>query len=339
MAKESFTYDDLRRALMAKQFAPLYLFHGEEDFLVDEAARSVVDAALTMEERGFNLDVLYGSDADAREIASHASSFPMTAERRIVIVRDADKVPNRELLTPYIEHASPTTSLVLLCSKPDFRRKPYITAKKHGVVVEFKPLREYELPAWIGARVKQQGREIQPEASKMLAAYVGSSLREVQNEIDKLFIFVGEKKVVTAEDVRAVVGVSREHNIFELQNALGKKDLKRVVEIAERMLDAGASTVWMIVMLTRFYTTLWKLADLRAQKASSQEQASATGVHPYFLKEYVQAAESYTPAELERSFEILALADERLKSTGMDEKTVMQMMVTQLVRQEELAYA
>jgi len=339
MAKEPSTYDDLKRAVARKQFSPIYLFHGEEDFLVDEAARSVIEAVLTPEERGFNLDVLYGGDSDAREIASHASSFPMMAERRVVVVREVDKLANRELLAEYIENASPTTSLVLLCTKPDLRRKPYLTAKKHGVVVEFKPLRENELPAWVGARAEKQGKEIQPEASKMLAVYVGLSLREVQNELDKLYVFIGDKKVITSDDVRAVVGVSKEYNVFELQNAVGKKDLKRSIEILERMLNVGESAVWMIVMLTRFFSTLWKLSDLRSRGVSPQEQASLVGVHPYFLKDYIQALEFYTTRELEQSFETIALADQRLKSTGMDEKMVMQAMIIHLVRHGELTYA
>jgi len=339
MAKESSSYDDLKRAVARKQFSPVYLFHGEEDFLVDEAVQSVIEAALTPEERGFNLDVLYGSDSDAREIASHASSFPMMAERRVVVVREVDKLANRELLAQYIENASPTTSIVLLCAKPDLRRKPFVTARKHGVVVEFKPLRENELPAWISASVEKQGREIQPEASKMLAAYVGSSLREVRNEIDKLYIFIGDRKVITSDDVRAVVGVSKEYNIFELQNAVGVKNLKRSMEIIERMLSAGESAVWMIVMLTRFFSALWKLSDLRRRGVPPQEQASSVGVHPYFLKEYVQALEFYPTRELEQAFETIALADERLKSTGMDEKVVMQAMIIHLVRQRELTYA
>jgi len=336
MAKETFSYNDLKRALAGKQFSPVYLFHGEEEFLVDEAAQSVINAALTLDERGFNLDILYGNEADAREIASHASSFPMMAERRVVLVREVDKLSNKELLAQYMENASPTTSLILLSSKPDFRRKPYLTAKKHGVVVEFKPLRENELPGWIGGRVQKQGKEILPEASKMLAAYVGSSLREVQNEIDKLYVFIGEKKTVAADDIRMVVGVSKEYNIFELQNAVGAKNLKRSVEIIERMLAAGESAVWMIVMLTRYFTVLWKLFDLRRRHVPAQEQATSVGVHPYFLKEYTQALDLYSSPEVETAFEIIATADEQLKSTGMDEKVVMQTMLIRLMRQGEV---
>jgi DNA polymerase-3 subunit delta len=92
MAKfEGSTFDDLQSALSKKEFSPIYLLYGEEDFLIEEATDAIMNAALTKDERGFNLDIIYGSEADTRDVVSHASSFPMVAERRVVVVREADR--------------------------------------------------------------------------------------------------------------------------------------------------------------------------------------------------------------------------------------------------------
>ncbi|MBI4536122.1 MAG: DNA polymerase III subunit delta, partial [Ignavibacteriae bacterium] len=314
MPRDEHTYETLHAALSRKEFSAVYLFHGAEDYLADQATDAVINSALTKEERGFNLDIMYGAEADARDIVSHASSFPMMSERRVVVVREFDRLGNKELLSHYIDSPSPTTCLILLSTKPDFRKKPYLTARRNGVEIEFKPLYDNQIPSWIGRRIKEQGRTIDPEACRLLAAYVGTSLREIQNEIDKLYIYVGEKTAITAEDISAVVGSSREFNVFELQKAIGAKDIRRSTEILERMLDSGESATMIIVMLTRYFNILWKLYDLRRRGATTQQMASEGGVNPYFLKEYLDVLTRFTLDEIEHSFELLAAADERLKT-------------------------
>ncbi|HCV42095.1 MAG TPA: DNA polymerase III subunit delta [Bacteroidetes bacterium] len=335
MPKDGLTIDDLRSALAQRKFAPAYLFHGEEGFLAEEATDLIIRTALSAEQQGFNLDVLYGSDADARDIISHASSFPMVAERRVVVVREVDKLVNKELLSSYLEQPSASTCLILHSTKPDFRKKPYATAKRTATVIRFEPIRDNQITGWINARVKQQGRQIDLEAAKILAAYAGTSLREIQNELDKLYSFAGEKTTISSDDIRAVVGVSRDFNIFELQNAIGAKNLSRSTEILSRMLDGGESPVFIIVMLTRFFTTLWKLSDFR--RRGTTDLAGAVGVNPHFIKDYVAALGNFPASELEHSFEVLATADEQLKSTSLDPFQIMQNMILYLMKQRELA--
>jgi DNA polymerase-3 subunit delta len=254
----------------------------------------------------------------------------------VVIVRELDRLTNKELLETYLEQPSPTTCLILHTTKPDFRRKPYVTAKKHATVVKFDPIREYLVAGWITTRVKQQGREIDPEATKILAAYAGTSLREIQNELDKLYIFLGDRGLIVSDDIKAVVGTSKEYNIFELQNAIGTKNPARSTEILNRMLDAGESPILVIVMLTRYFAALWKLYDLR--RKGNTGLAHAIGVNPYFVKDYVSALENYSVSELERSFEVLAAADEQLKSTAIDPQQIMLNMVLNLIGQEVVAF-
>jgi DNA polymerase-3 subunit delta len=330
MAKEGFTYENLLGKLNKREFFPVYLFHGEEDFIADEACDAVIEAALTREERGFNLDVLHGHDADVRDIVARASAFPMMAGRRVVVVRDMEKLSGKELLAGYVEDPSPSTCLVMISSKPDLRKKPYVAVKKVGFVLECKPLYDNQIPDWISRRVKQQKHDIDDETSKMLAAYAGSSLREVQNELDKVYTFIGERMTITTDDISAVVGLSKEYNVFELQRAVGTRDIRKSSEILFRMLDVGESAIGMVVMLTRYFTNLWKLHDMRRRKLAPKEQAAALGINPFFMREYEAATGKYSSAEIENAFEILAEADLQLKSSR-DDRLVMQSCLVRLV--------
>ncbi len=333
------TYEDLLSSLARKEFKPVYLLYGEEDFLVEEAARAVINAALSKDEppsgeprggeRGFNLDILYGSDADAKDVVSHASSFPMMAERRVVVVREVEKLSNAELLAHYCENPSPTTCFVMTCVKPDMRKKMFAQAKKRGMAVEFKPLWDNQVPGWIARKVKKDRREIQPQAAEMLAAYVGTSLREISNELEKLYIYLGEKNVIAVDDVTAVVGVSKEFSVFELQWAIGAKDVRKATEIMERMIEMGESPIMMVVMLTRFFQSLWKLSDLRRRNVPQNQYGQQTGIWS-FMDRYLQTLSLYSPSQIENAFLLLSDVDEKLKSTQTDEKLLMQTLIVHL---------
>src|ERR1051326_930775 len=231
--KEGPSFEQLASTLRQKQFAPLYLFYGEEDFLIEQAVNLLIGEAVEESTRSFNLDVVYGGETDARRIVSLASAFPMMADRRVVVVRDFEKTSNRDSLEPYVDRPSPSTSLALVGSKPDMRLKLYKSIREHGVVIEMKQLYDNEIPGWIKRRVAELGKDISLEACQLMQLYVGRSLREIQNEIDKLFVYVGDQKKVGVEHVNKVVGVTRQYSVFELQKAIGQQNMARSQEILE----------------------------------------------------------------------------------------------------------
>lgn len=339
MAKEKEKSASLERLAISfnqKEFAPLYLFYGEEDFLIEGAVNLLVGHAIDQSSRSFNLDILYGGDVDVRDVVSHASLFPMMAERRAVVVRDADKLVtselSREILLRYLEHPLPSTILVFIMETVDMRLTIFKAFQERGVVVEFKQLYENQIPDWIAKRVEKFGRRITPEACQLMQAHVGKSLREIHNEIEKLFVYVGEKKVIEVGDVAAVVGMSRMYNVFELQKAIGQGNLAWSIEIVEHMLDAGELPLGIIVMLTWYFQKLWVLPSLQKQVRSEYELASALHVSPYFIKEYIAAARRFPPSHIEHAFTALLEADATLKSTQEDPKLVMTTLVYKLIK-------
>ncbi len=341
MTRDQATYDDLQNLLASGKLSPVYLLHGEEDFLVEEATRSVVAAAVPRDAQEFNLDILRGEESDARDIVARASSFPMMAERRAVVVQSVEKLSARdlEILGNYIEQPLKSTCLVLTGGKIDTRKRPFTIVKRTGVAVEFKPLYDDRVPAWITGRVKKQEHEITQDACRLLAAYVGTSLRELQNELDKIYIYLGSRTSITVDDITAVVGMSKELSIFELQKAIGARDLRRSCEIMERMLDTGANVPFIIIMLTGYFSTLYRLCDLRRRNVPQQEMAAEARVSPFFLREYLDALVRFPVHEIERAFELLVGADEESKTSSADPKQVMQLVLVRLLAPPETVTA
>jgi len=329
------TYAEFQQSVKSDPFAPIYLFHGEEDLLIDEGVQLIIAKSLDEGTKGFNLDVVYGSKVEAKDVVAHASSFPMMSAKRVVVVKEFEKLATtdtaKEIILAYINRPLESTVLVLVSLEPDFRRKPFTDLKKRAELVECKPLYDNQVPAWIADRIKHQGREANAEACRLIQAYVGNSLRSLQNEIDKLFVFIGDRKKVTVEDITAVVGATKGYTIFELQNAIGRKDTREAVKILERMLEAGQSPQMIIVMLTRFFTQLWKLSDSRARRMQEQEIAREIGVPAYFLKQYFEFRSNFDVDQIEHNFKALLEADTVLKSTSRDAHLVLDLLIISLM--------
>jgi DNA polymerase-3 subunit delta len=335
------SYDEFLNSTKEKKFAPVYLFVGEEEYFIDEAVELIINNSLTSETKPFNLDIIYGSKSDARDVISHAASFPMMSERRVVIVKEFDKLlvndTSKEIVQTYLSRPLASTCLVLIVENPDFRTKPFNDLRKSGIVFAFHSLYDNQIPTWIANRCKKMGKEIDLEACRVLQAYVGNSLRTIQNELDKIFTYLGERPTITPEDVADVVGISRGFTVFDLQNAIGNKNLEEALRITKRMIEMGEAIQLIIVMLTRYFNLIWKVQDLISRESSESDILSATRISPYYLKNYIEAARRFSSTQIEHCFSALLEADVQLKSTSPDPHHLIEMLIYSLVRGPQIS--
>jgi len=324
------SYEEVERSLRQKKFSPIYLFYGEEDFLIEETLGILIGEVVEPSTQSFNLDILHGGDVDAKDVVSLASAFPMMAEHRVVVVKEFDKLASTEPLIPFIENPLPSTLLVLILEKPDFRLRVYKSLGKYATVVEFKRLYENKIPAWIENRITKLGKEATSEACLLIQSHVGNSIREIRNEIEKLFIYIGDKRFIDVDDVNAVVGMSKRYNIFELQKAIGRKDIASAQEILERMLEAGEYPVSMIVMLTKYFQKLWIIWDFLDKKMTREELIKTLRLSPKqipHIENEIAIARKFPSPVLNQCFEVLLETDEKIKSSSQDSKLTFTLML------------
>ena len=338
------------------------MLFGEEEFLIDEAYQVVYDSITNLGISDFDLDTLNGEETTPEHIANAASAFPMMGDMRVVIVHHFDKAvggrrsksAEKSPLGDYLRNPSPTTFLLLLLSSDssateelkglstslsNAKQKDKTTAKIKKLKfpfnilieqcewIEFPKLYERQLPAWIAARFKKSGREISSDAADYIVAQVGSSLRDIANEVEKIITFAHDRKKINAEDVMSLVGDSREYNVFELQKAVGARELPKAMRILQHMMKAERNEVMIVSMLTRYFISLWKLLDVARTTTNSYEIAKQIGVFHFFVPEYLSVLNRYSPAEIERAFFSLKEADRRIKSTSDDSLILMQQML------------
>ncbi|MCR4995585.1 MAG: DNA polymerase III subunit delta [Bacteroidales bacterium] len=236
MAKKTgVTYEEIVRQVRAGDFKPIYYLMGEEAYYIDRIADYIVDQAVTEDQRDFNLTILYGPQTTCEEVISAAKRYPMMAERQVVVVREAQSLAHKELLSYYAQKPMPSTVLVM-CHKNgaiDRRTNMAKEVQKVGVIFESPKLYERELPGFVNSYVRRKGAEIAPDACQILCEHVGADLNRLASELDKLVVAVGEGKRIDAQAIQDNIGISKEYNSFELVAALSVKDVMKANQIVK----------------------------------------------------------------------------------------------------------
>lgn len=237
MAKKAggITYEEIVQQVRAGDFKPIYYLMGEEPYYIDLLSDYIVAQALTEDERDFNLTILYGPQTTGEEVINAAKRYPMMAERQVVVVREAQSLPHKEVLAFYAQKPMPTTVLVL-CHKNgtlDGRTNMAKDIRKAGIVFESNKLYDRELPGFVSSYVKRKVVEIAPDACLILCEHVGADLSRLAGELDKLIVAVGEGHRIDAQAIQDNIGISKEYNSFELTTALSMKDVVKANRIVK----------------------------------------------------------------------------------------------------------
>lgn len=338
MAKDTGpSYDDLAAAFRHQNFDPLYFFFGEETFLIDELQELLIEEALDPSQHDFNLDVVYGSETEASHVIGLCQGFPAGAAKRVVIVREFEKLENNRQFKTYAEQPNPQAIVLLACtSKPNLSAHPYRALKKEATWSEFESPYDNEMPGWIQKYVKGQGYEIDPKAIQMLADYVGTDLQRAASEIEKLITFTGDRTKLTADDVLAASGQTRDFNVFELQSAIGEGRHADASRIAERILQQASNprseAIMVVAVLNSYFDKLLKLQKPGALRKNKYDLAGDIGVNPYFVEEYKHAAQRYDRQSLTEAYSALLAADYELKGgASRDASLILTLLLRRLL--------
>ncbi|MCK9400565.1 MAG: DNA polymerase III subunit delta [Bacteroidales bacterium] len=309
------TFEQIIGDIKRKIYHPIYLLHGEEPYFIDVITGLIEESVLTDAEKEFNQTVVYGRETDPGAIIDMARRFPMMANYQVVIVREAQDIEKIENLQPYVEKPQPSTILVIAHKyrKIDQRKSFAKSVENAGVLFESARIYEYKVPGWINEQIVEKGYSIKPEGCQLLAEYLGNDLGRISNELEKLLINLPAGSAIDAALIERNIGISKDYNIFELQNALGVKDVAK----ANRIINYFAANTKqnpMIVVLTVLFGFFMKLMIYHQLKDKSKNNAaSVLSVNPFFVKDYALAAQNYSFRRLRAIIGLLREYDLRLK--------------------------
>lgn len=300
-----------------KKFEPVYWLEGEENFYIDQLVEYAEHHILAESEAGFNLSVFYGKDAVWPDLINACRRYPVFSDKQVVILKEAQQMKDIDKLEGYIEHPLPSTVLVVAHKekKLDGRSKLSRLLKQHAVVLSTKKLFENQLPEWTVNQVQKKGYSITREAVILLVEHIGNDLSRINNEINKLLLNLAGRTSITVEDIELYVGVSKEYNVFELQEALQRKDMAKAIRIIQYFgSNPKAAPLQMILpSLYGFFSKVYQLFGIQSQ--DEKAAAAAIGVNPYFMKGYLLAKKNYGFAGVEQA--LLLLHEYNLRSVGV----------------------
>jgi DNA polymerase III subunit delta len=301
-----------------KLFKPLYWLEGEEDYYIDLVVNYAEHKILSESEAGFNLSVFYGKDASWSDVVNACMRYPMFAERQVVLLKEAQQMKDIDKLENYIEHPLASTIFVVSYKEKtlDKRTKLYKTIKKNGEIFTSEKVRDYKLVEWVTDYLNSREFTMSPKAIALLTEHLGNDLNRIVNEIDKLTLNIGQRKSITEDDVEKYVGISKEYNAFELQEALSRKDLPKAIKIIQYF-EANPKAAPIQLVLPTLYGYFSKLYAVFGVPDRSENGIKHLFYNnSYAAKDALAATKKYSYEGVERA--LLLLHEYNLKSVGVN---------------------
>lgn len=314
-------YNGIKNQINSGEFAPIYVFHGEESFFIDKLTALIESKFKEQDPSGFNSITLYGKDTNVDKVLTAVRSYSMLGTLQLVVLKEAQQLKNIDDLSSYLSnHLDQTVFVINYKGKTiDAKSKllPYIRKDKSIVSFISKKVYDNQVSGWIVSTVKQEGFMIEQRAALLLAENIGNNLQRVYNEIEKLLLLLDEGSTITMDFVEEKIGISKEYNSFELQDALAVKDVlkaNRIITYMGKNMNSNPITS-IVVVLFNFYKRLL-VFHYSKDKNNKDIIAAKLGVHPYFVEVYRKASRCY---DIRKTVEILGtLREYDLKSKGVD---------------------
>jgi DNA polymerase-3 subunit delta len=330
-----------------------YLLHGE-----DEYSRSLELAKMKVRlgdptTVDLNITILDGRKATLDELMHACNTVPFLAERRLVVVddlaarfepgspgrrEDSESEQDRAFLQGlggYLSRLPESARLIFRERRRVPKRNPiyrFVLENEHGYAKEFNRPRGRALDRWIARRVEEKNGRIETGAISLLAAFVGNDLRLLDHEIDKLLSYTGEERPITERDVQTLVSYVREADIFQMVDALGKRDSREAMKLLHRLLEEGQPPLYLLHMIARQFRILLRVKELMGKGTSAADVRTLLGLHPFVVDKITKQAPNFSIAQLEAIYHRLLEIDLAVKTGRMEPGLALSVFVTELQR-------
>jgi DNA polymerase-3 subunit delta len=333
-----------------------YIFHGEDEFSRAEQLAELKgrlaggDPAMA----DLNTTVLDGNRLTLSELRHVCDAIPFMAERRLVIVngllgrtapgrrkkgaQGQDTAVNSELLAElgaYLPNLPPTTRLMfvegetLADSHPILRLAKAEEKRERAYVRVFDLPEDRQLPGWIQQRARAKGGYIDADAAYMMANLVGRDTRLLDQEIEKLLVYAGDRSVLS-DDVQKLVSRAREASIFDLVDSVGQRQTKQALGLLHRLLEDGAAPLYLLTMLARQVRILIQVAELQDEGLAPQDMTTRLKLHPFVVKKGLAQARNFDMAQLVAAHRYILDTDWSIKTGRIEEVLALDLLVAEL---------
>ena len=330
------TFDEIIKSVKAKDFMPVYLFQGEENYYIDVLTNEIIGSALDESERDFNQTVVYGLDSDVSSIISACRRYPMMAERQLVVVKEAQNLKNIDELVHYVKNPLKTTILVInhKYGKLDGRKKLAGEIAKAGIVFESKKIYENKVPDFIISHLKKKHLDIPFQSAQILTDYLGNDLSKIVNELEKLSIAIPSGTTrITSDLIEQNIGISKEFNNYELQKAIANRDILKANRIAKYFEENPKNNPYVVTLtvLFGFFTNLM-ICQFEKDQSKNNLMQKLGFRWDMQIVDYLDAMKYYKPMKTMGNIALIREFDAKGKGFGNSSVSVGKLLIELLYK-------
>lgn len=329
-------YEELKRRLRQKILDPLYLFTGEEMYLIEEAIRSIKNQSLTAEEQETNFHIFYADDSNWDDLFPLAQTFPFVGKNRLIVLKRLDKLKkeSKEIkqLANFVQKKRPALYIILTGEKIDQRTKLGKVLNEKAMAVQFYKLFENQVPSWILQRVKNSGRTISLPLAQIMAQILGNDLTRIDNELTKIYLYMDQDKEITRDHLAIVSDGTRIFSVFDLVKNLGEKRAEQSLKILTTLMDEGANTLVLLTMIVRQFRHLCLAKSLMEQGKGAAELAKSIHLPMMFTRQIIKQAKMFSYDRLQMLYAGFLKTDLQLKSSSCRPRLILENLVVEIYR-------
>lgn len=315
--------------LKNNQFKGIYLLYGEEAYL-KRLYKNKLKAALTAPDDSMNYTYYEGKGINPNEIIDMAETMPFMAEKRLIVIENSGFFKNKcDELADYFENPSESTCFVFVEAEVDKRSRLYKRVKERGRIAELNAQDEKSLVRWIVGSLNRENKKITQSAAALFLTKTGADMENIQRELEKLICYVGERDSINIEDVEAICTTVITNNIFEMIDAIAKKQQKKALELYYDLLTLKEPPMRILFLITRQFNLLLQVKDLARLGFNTAETAKKAGLHSFVAGKYVSQSKSFDSKWLADAVEICAGTEEAVKTGRINDILSVELLIVQ----------
>lgn len=323
---------EIEKQLKQKKFLPVYYIFGEDSYQIKHTVSKIEEFLQPEISSDFDKQIFYGSSCNILEVIDFSLSFPFGPGKKLVIVKEFDKIKDTAKLNNYLNSVPDFTILILIHEEGirSFESKFFKKLVEQGWIFEAKELKAAGLADWAISYVSSRGKRLSSSNATYLVELTGENRSILEMQLEKMLTYLENKTEITFEMIQSHVISSKEYTIFDLQNAIAVRDKEKAFRVGYNLLERE-NIIPIIAFLNKYFTGLAQITELNEKKMSDADAARIVGTIPYYYPGYKSAREYYDNKKLYRISKALLEADLSVKSTSIDEKTVLTILLTKIL--------
>ncbi|SHJ05815.1 DNA polymerase III subunit delta [Parasporobacterium paucivorans] len=319
----------LNQHIKNKEFANMYLLYGPEDYLKKKYRDKLTDAIIGSKDT-MNYSRFAGEKMNLREIIDIAQTLPFFSERRLIVLENSGlfKKPDEEMLR-FLDTLPETTCFIFVEEEADKRGRMYKKIKDKGYPCEMGIQTEKALSEWALGIISGENKKITYDTMQLFLSYTGSSMENISRELEKLLCYTLHKDIIAQEDVRSICTAEITGKIFEMVDAMGRKDKKKLFAHYQDLMAVKEPPLKILFMMERQFNILLQVKDLLRKGHGKSLIAEKMKLPPFIAAKTMSQADNFAYENLQKALEELLGAEELIKTGRTSDRIAIEMFFSE----------